>query len=34
VLAGPGWKVLRAWVGPGFGGDHRPMLADLKWVGP
>lgn len=34
VLVGPGWKVMRAWVGPGFGGDHRPMLADLKWVGP
>jgi endonuclease/exonuclease/phosphatase (EEP) superfamily protein YafD len=34
VLAGPGWRVLRAWVGPGFGGDHRPMLADLRWMGP
>jgi len=33
VLAGPGWQVLRAWVGPGFGGDHRPMLADLRWLG-
>jgi endonuclease/exonuclease/phosphatase family metal-dependent hydrolase len=33
VLAGPGWEVLRAWIGPGMGGDHRPMLADLRWIG-
>ena len=33
VLAGPGWQVLRAWVGPGLGGDHRPVLADLHWAG-
>jgi endonuclease/exonuclease/phosphatase (EEP) superfamily protein YafD len=33
VLAGPGWEVLRAFVGPGLGGDHRPVVADLRWVG-
>ncbi len=33
VLAGPGWEVLRAWVGPGLGGDHRPVVADLAWAG-
>ena len=33
VLAGPGWRVLSAWVGPGLGGDHRPVIADLAWVG-
>ena len=33
VLAGPGWQAIRAWVGPGLGGDHRPVIADLRWVG-
>jgi vancomycin resistance protein VanJ len=34
ILAGPGWEVQRAWVGPACGGDHLPMVADLRWVGP
>lgn len=29
VLAGPGWRVDRAWVGPDVGSDHRPVVADL-----
>jgi vancomycin resistance protein VanJ len=33
VLLGPGWACQRAWVGPGIGGDHRPMIADLRWRG-
>ncbi|MFT3771368.1 MAG: endonuclease/exonuclease/phosphatase family protein [Minicystis sp.] len=34
ILAGPGWEVLRAWVGPDLGGDHRPMFADLRLTAP
>ncbi|HEX2187466.1 MAG TPA: endonuclease/exonuclease/phosphatase family protein, partial [Longimicrobiaceae bacterium] len=33
VLAGPGWRVDRAWVGPDVGSDHRPVVADLTWTG-
>jgi endonuclease/exonuclease/phosphatase (EEP) superfamily protein YafD len=33
VLAGPGWEVIDAFVAPGLGGDHRPVVADLRWVG-
>lgn len=33
VLAGPGWRCRRCWVGPDVGSDHRPVLADLEWVG-
>jgi endonuclease/exonuclease/phosphatase (EEP) superfamily protein YafD len=33
VLAGPGWRVDRAWVGPDVGSDHRPVVADLVWTG-
>jgi vancomycin resistance protein VanJ len=33
VLAGPGWRVTRAWVGPAVGSAHRPVLADLEWAG-
>lgn len=33
VLAGPGWRVERAWVGPDVGSDHRPVVADLAWAG-
>lgn len=33
VLAGPGWRVQRAWVGPELGSDHRPVVADLRWTG-
>lgn len=30
VLTGPGWRTVRAVVGPDLGGDHRPMVADLR----
>lgn len=30
VLVGSAWEVERAWVGPDFGGDHRPMIADVR----
>jgi endonuclease/exonuclease/phosphatase (EEP) superfamily protein YafD len=33
VLAGPGFQVEDAWIGPDLGSDHRPILADLRWVG-
>lgn len=33
VLAGPGWRVDRAFVGPDVGSDHRPVVADLVWAG-
>lgn len=33
VLAGPGWRVDRARVGPDVGSDHRPLVADLAWTG-
>jgi endonuclease/exonuclease/phosphatase (EEP) superfamily protein YafD len=33
ILAGPGWRCRRCWVGPDVGSDHRPVLADLDWVG-
>jgi endonuclease/exonuclease/phosphatase (EEP) superfamily protein YafD len=31
VLAGPGWRCRRCWVGPDLGSPHRPVLADLTW---
>jgi len=34
VLVGRGWASERAFVGPHIGLDHRPMIADLRWVGP
>jgi endonuclease/exonuclease/phosphatase (EEP) superfamily protein YafD len=33
ILAGPGWRCRRCWVGPDVGSDHRPVLADLVWIG-
>ncbi len=33
VLLGPGWACERAWVGPSIGGDHRPLIADVRWRG-
>lgn len=33
VLAGPGWRVRRAWVGPDVGSDHRPVVAELELEG-
>jgi endonuclease/exonuclease/phosphatase (EEP) superfamily protein YafD len=33
ILAGPGWRCRRCWVGPDIGSDHRPVVADLEWIG-
>jgi endonuclease/exonuclease/phosphatase (EEP) superfamily protein YafD len=33
ILAGPGWRCLRCWVGPDVGPAHRPVIADLEWTG-
>lgn len=33
VLAGPGFRVRRSWVGPHVGSDHRPLLAVLEPTG-
>lgn len=32
VLVTGGLEVVRAWVGPGMGGDHRPLIADLRFI--
>lgn len=32
LLAGPGWRCRRCWVGPDVKSDHRPVLADWDWV--
>ncbi len=29
ILVDEGWQVVRSFVGPDFGSDHRPMIADL-----
>ena len=35
VLSGPVWGARApALVGPDVGSDHRPVIADLKWIGP
>jgi vancomycin resistance protein VanJ len=33
VLASPGWRVGDCRVGPDIGSDHRPVIADLHWIG-
>lgn len=33
VLAGPGWRCRRCFVGPDVGSDHRPIIADFEWTG-
>lgn len=33
VLTGPGWQAVQAEVGPDLGGDHRPMVVDLRLSG-
>jgi endonuclease/exonuclease/phosphatase (EEP) superfamily protein YafD len=33
ILAGPGWRCSRCWVGPNLGSPHRPVIADFTWVG-
>lgn len=32
ILLGRGFEVVRAFVGPGAGGDHRPMIADVRFT--
>jgi endonuclease/exonuclease/phosphatase family metal-dependent hydrolase len=32
VLLGEGWRCLHAFVGRHLGGDHRPMVADLRYT--
>jgi endonuclease/exonuclease/phosphatase (EEP) superfamily protein YafD len=31
ILAGPGWRCDRCWIGPNVGSPHRPVIADLTW---
>jgi endonuclease/exonuclease/phosphatase (EEP) superfamily protein YafD len=33
ILAGPGWRCRRCRVGPDAGSPHRPVIADMTWVG-
>lgn len=33
VLTGPAWRSRRCWVGPDVGSPHRPLIADLEFVG-
>jgi len=33
VLFREGWRALSAHLGPDLGSDHRPMFAELEWVG-
>ena len=33
ILAGPGWRFRQCWVGPDVRSDHRPLIADVEWVG-
>ncbi len=32
VLVAKGWKVLRSFVGPDLGSDHRPLITDVRWI--
>lgn len=33
VLSGGSWRPRRCWVGPDVGSPHRPLIAELEWVG-
>lgn len=33
ILGGPGWTCRRCWVGPDVGSEHRPVIADMEWLG-
>lgn len=33
VMGGSDWRAVHCWVGPDVGSAHRPVLADLSWVG-
>lgn len=34
VFHSDSWRAVRCWVGPDLGSDHRPLIAELQWVGP
>ena len=34
ILLGPGWRVDACRVGPNVGSAHRPVIADVVWIGP
>lgn len=34
ILDGPKWRPDRCWVGPDVGSAHRPLLAEMTWIGP
>jgi endonuclease/exonuclease/phosphatase family metal-dependent hydrolase len=33
ILSSKGWECRKCWVGPAVGSPHRPLIADLEWVG-
>ncbi|MGE5610219.1 MAG: endonuclease/exonuclease/phosphatase family protein [Bacillota bacterium] len=33
ILGGSGWQCRRSWVGPAVGSPHRPVIAEMEWVG-
>jgi len=33
ILSGPAWRCRRCEVGPDVGSPHRPVIADLEWIG-
>jgi vancomycin resistance protein VanJ len=33
ILAGPGWRFRRCWVGRDVHSDHRPIIAEVEWLG-
>jgi endonuclease/exonuclease/phosphatase (EEP) superfamily protein YafD len=33
ILGSPGWRCRRCWVGADVGSEHRPVIADMEWLG-
>ncbi len=33
ILGSPGWQCEKVWVGPPVGSMHRPLIADMQWIG-
>lgn len=33
ILGGSGWQCRQSWVGPALGSPHRPVLAEMEWIG-
>ena len=33
ILYSRGWQCKRCWVGPNVGSEHRPVIADVEWIG-